>query len=261
MTGKTLAPETQKYVPGADFLEMEGTSMAIVYKPRKNEAQKDSPEPPKIRRRFNVGALKAAANGFDVIEALNIPSVRGRIECPSGTHNDHDMNRCAVYEGGCHCFSCGYTQDVIGMVRDYYTNIRHEPIDFLSAARLVANTCGGEAMYTINDDGKIPPFPFTREELQICGVYLGDGSEHGERHAKFKSPAELWALSPEAFMAILGPMAYKAADKVQAFIDRLGIGECEDALRSVAMEYKAMALSVALRCGAKRREAEDIYGE
>lgn len=126
---------------------------------------------------WDLDKLMDNADAFDVADHIGMKINRcggaAYVECVSGTHRETRLNHNQLFHDGCHCYSCGASHNVYGMVRDYYRNVVGTPLDHDDICSLIAETCGGEDEYLVQNDmpsKKQAPFPLTKEELEMIGL-------------------------------------------------------------------------------------------
>ena len=117
------------------------------------------------------------ADAFDVADRIGMRKRRcgnsTYVECVEGTHKETNINHCQLFHDGCHCYSCGASHNVYGMVREYYRNIVGISLEHDEICSLIAETCGGEDEYLItpvHSGTKKKRFPLTKEELEAIGL-------------------------------------------------------------------------------------------
>ena len=96
---------------------------------------------------YDIDRLKQDANPKDVAEYIGMSTRRigsiTSILCPA--HNDTHHGSCQLTAHGYRCYVCGAKDDVIDMVRKFCG------VDFASAAKIVAEVCGGEHYYLLDE--------------------------------------------------------------------------------------------------------------
>lgn len=126
---------------------------------------------------WDLDRLLSNADAFDVADRIGMRKKRcgssTYVECVEGTHKETNINHNQLFRDGCHCYSCGASHNVYGMVRDYYRNIVGISLEHDDICSLIAETCGGEDEYLItpvHSGAKKKRFPLTKEELEAIGL-------------------------------------------------------------------------------------------
>lgn len=126
---------------------------------------------------WDLDRLMSDADAFIVAERIGLRKRRcgssTYIECVEGTHKESSINHNQLFRDGCHCYSCGASHNIYGMVRDYYKNIVGISLEHDEICYLIAETCGGEDEYLItpvHSGARKKRFPLTKEELEAIGL-------------------------------------------------------------------------------------------
>lgn len=193
---------------------------------------------------WDLDRLMDNADGFAVAERIGIRKKRHGsityIECVDGTHKESDINHCQLFRDGCHCYSCGSSHNVYGMIRSYYANILGTPLEHDEICSIIAETCGGEDEYLIHPDSHVKrkPFPLTKEELAAIGLsaesrraekIAGYSEEKDEEHSvlsgcdgyvklEYLPPMSIYSLfreNEEMFRIIVAGKIRESAEKTQ----------------------------------------------
>ena len=90
------------------------------------------------------------------------------VRCPAG-HSETRLNHCAVYAGGCKCFSCGESFSTIEMVKKYFPGLA-----FPEVCEKIAEAAGTDI--SLYENGKTvskrkkEALPFTEELLTALNL-------------------------------------------------------------------------------------------
>lgn len=160
------------------------------------------------------------------------------VRCPAG-HSETKLNHCAVYAGGCKCFSCGESFSTIEMVKKYFPDLT-----FPEVCEKIAEAAGTEiSLYEDKkrvSKAKKEALPFTedlvaalnlknpkkdgfpsledyyREEKEECLLYLIEKAK--EMLSKYKN---LLSVENNELLKMEWKSRYKI---VQAFLQEQGSG-------------------------------------
>lgn len=124
------------------------------------------------------------------------------IDCPNPNHNESKPDHCAVSRDGkkAHCFSCGYSYDVLAYVSSWNEKFRGCSMTFKESLETVGDVCGGHECYETGYKHK-SPMPFSDEDLRSVGF------------EQLKDLKKLWETDKDTFFKKLLDASEKAVKR------------------------------------------------
>ena len=133
---------------------------------------------------YDIEAIKANADPYDVARSIGIPMKEGRnirtrrgrvkrtnyILCPGHQKRlgkaDRHFGSCMLTEHGYICHACNARVDVIDMVMEYLE------CGFHKALEIVADVAGGKENYVLEGEARTARrFPLNVDEMKLIGLY------------------------------------------------------------------------------------------